>query len=101
MFYTKAVLSIIAVSLLILCVENLVLSRSVLAQPTSAPQKVMLVDSHGNALNVVSGNLGMDIDAAVPVTVNGATFRALPIVVADTNPVRVAVTNVVPVRPAP
>jgi hypothetical protein len=57
--YMKTVLTVIAASLLILCVEHMVLTRVVLAQ--AGPQKVMIVGSDSVPLKVTDGNLGIDV----------------------------------------
>ena len=57
--YTKAVLTVIAALLLMLCAENIVLPRVALAQ--QGPQKVMLVGPDNVPLKITSGNLGVDL----------------------------------------
>ena len=58
--YTKVVLTIIAASLLVRSIEDVVLPRPVSAQNTVG-SKVTLADANGVPLKVESGKLGVDL----------------------------------------
>lgn len=65
--YTKSVLTVIAGSLLWLCVQNGTSPKVVSAQKLDAsPQKITIVDQHGNSLGAYGDSIPVRIVGTLP-----------------------------------